>query len=167
MADATTIYIVRHGETDANLYNMIQGQTDVPLNESGLKQAELVGRRLRNFPFDVIYSSDLSRAAVTAKNIAGEREVILTKELREWNLGAWQGKYLSDIAVEFADETKGTHQCNSSGFGAIQEGRFEDSIDHILVYGASEGSVRTFKRFSKSYYASLSDHLPVFIDVKF
>ena len=104
MADATTVYIVRHGETDANLYNMIQGQTDVPLNESGLKQAELVGRRLRNFPFDVIYSSDLSRALITAKSIAGDREVITTKELREWNLGAWQGKYLSDIAVEFAEE---------------------------------------------------------------
>ncbi len=76
-------------------------------------------------------------------------------------------KHAHDIAVEFVDETKGTHQCNSSGFGPIQEGRFEDSIDHILVYGVSEGCVRTFRRFSESYYASLSDHLPVFIDVKF
>ena len=104
MSNLTTIFFVRHGETDANLYNKIQGQTDVPLNESGLKQAELIGKRLKDVHFDFIYSSDLSRAAVTAKNIAGEREVILTQELREWNLGAWQGKYLSDIAVEFAEE---------------------------------------------------------------
>ena len=76
-------------------------------------------------------------------------------------------QHAHDIAVDFADETKGTHLCNVSGFGPIVEGQFKDSIDHILVYGAERGSVRTFKRFSESYYASLSDHLPVFVDVEF
>lgn len=76
-------------------------------------------------------------------------------------------EHAHDIAVDFVDETKGTHQCDTSGFGPIRDGRFEDSIDHILVYGAEEGSVSTFNRFSENYYVSLSDHLPVYIDVKF
>ena len=76
-------------------------------------------------------------------------------------------KHAHDIAVDEVDDTKGTHQCDTSGFGPIRDGRFEDSIDHILVYGASEGAVRTFKRFSESYYVSLSDHLPVYVDVTF
>lgn len=123
MAETTTVYLVRHGETDANLHNMIQGQTDVPLNSSGLKQAELVGKRLRNFPFDVIYSSDLSRAAITAQSIAGEREVIYTQELREWNLGNWQGKYISDIAVIYPEEYRQFKErlsnCHPSGGESI------------------------------------------------
>ena len=104
MSNLTTIFFVRHGETDANLYNKIQGQTDVPLNESGLKQAELIGKRLKDVHFDFIYSSDLSRAAVTARNIAGTREVLYTEQLREWNLGHWQGKYLKDISLMHQDE---------------------------------------------------------------
>ncbi len=76
-------------------------------------------------------------------------------------------KHAHDIAIDEVDETKGTHQCDTSGFGPIRDGRFEDSIDHILVYGGSEDAVRTFKRFAEDYYVSLSDHLPVYIDVAF
>lgn len=76
-------------------------------------------------------------------------------------------EHAHDIAVDYVDETKGTHECNTSGFGPIRDGSFADSIDHILVYGASEGVIRTFNRFSESYYVSLSDHLPVYIDVAF
>ena len=63
MEAITTLYLVRHGETAANVTATLQGQSDVPLNENGLEQARLVGKRLRNTPFDAIWSSDLSRAA--------------------------------------------------------------------------------------------------------
>ena len=79
----TTIYLVRHGETEANVTNTLQGQSDVPLNANGVEQAQLAGRRLRSKPFDVIWSSDLSRAAVTAREIAGERTITYTPLLRE------------------------------------------------------------------------------------
>jgi broad specificity phosphatase PhoE len=100
----TTVYFVRHGQTAANATGTIQGQTDVPLDETGLKQAELVGARLKNFPFDVIYSSDLCRAAVTAGKIAGGRTVIRTPRLREWDLGHWQGVTISEIKLRFPEE---------------------------------------------------------------
>lgn len=56
------VYLVRHGETDANRDGIIQGQLNTPLNDIGRKQASLVGEALRDIPFDIAYSSDLDRA---------------------------------------------------------------------------------------------------------
>ena len=106
MNQYTTVYLVRHGETEANVTGTLQGQSDVLLNENGLKQAQLVGKRLREKHFDVIWSSDLSRAAVTAGEIAGERQVNLTPLLREWDLGDWVGLTWSQVAEKFPEESK-------------------------------------------------------------
>ena len=102
----TTIYLVRHGETEANVTNTLQGQSDVPLNANGVEQAQLAGRRLRSKPFDIIWSSDLSRAAVTAREIAGERTITYTPLLREWDLGDWVGLNWSEIAEKYPEEAK-------------------------------------------------------------
>lgn len=104
MEQTTTIYLVRHGETEANVTNTIQGQSDVPLNENGRLQARLAGERFGKMPFDVILSSDLSRAAVTARAIGGDREIIYTPELREWDLGAWVGMTLAECAEKYPQE---------------------------------------------------------------
>lgn len=91
------IVIVRHGETDYNLTNTIQGQTDVPLNATGLLQARLTAKRLEKEEFSFVYSSDLSRAVVTAETIAPGKEILCDSRLREWHLGDWQGKTLKEI----------------------------------------------------------------------
>ena len=57
------VYLVRHGETDANRQGIIQGQMDTPLNNRGMHQAKIVGEALRSIPFDIAYSSDLTRAS--------------------------------------------------------------------------------------------------------
>lgn len=57
------IYIVRHGETDANRMGVLQGQMDTQLNETGIAQAKMTAEALEKVPFLVAYSSDLSRAA--------------------------------------------------------------------------------------------------------
>lgn len=106
MMQPTILYFVRHGETDANTIDLIQGQRDVRLNENGMKQAETVGKRMQNMKFDCIYSSDLSRAAFTAECIANGRKVIYTPRLREWAFGTWEGKTLDEISVIYPDEFK-------------------------------------------------------------
>lgn len=89
-----TIYLVRHGETEWNVKKLIQGQKDIPLNEKGKKQAG----KLKKIKFDAIYSSDLKRAAETAKIIAGKRrlKIIKSTALRERYFGKFQGELFGD-----------------------------------------------------------------------
>jgi broad specificity phosphatase PhoE len=66
----TSIYLVRHGQTAWNKEEIFRGRTDVPLDETGLKQAELAGQYFKSMEIHAIYSSPLSRAWQTAQKIA-------------------------------------------------------------------------------------------------
>lgn len=95
------LILVRHGETDYNREGRFQGHLDIPLNELGLQQAELVAAVLRDEPFDAVYSSDLIRAYETAQVIARARKdgLPIHKEprLREIYLGELQGKTHDEV----------------------------------------------------------------------
>lgn len=66
------LLLVRHGQSTWNAIHRWAGQADPPLSEEGRRQARQLGRRLRPFPFGLVVSSDLSRAAETATVIAEE-----------------------------------------------------------------------------------------------
>lgn len=66
----TTITFVRHGNTDFNVEKRAQGHLDVPLNETGRKQAALVAQRLASEKWDVLITSDLLRARETTEEIS-------------------------------------------------------------------------------------------------
>ncbi|MCU0495421.1 MAG: histidine phosphatase family protein [Chloroflexaceae bacterium] len=104
----TTLYLIRHGETDWNMEGRWQGQTDVPLNSVGQRQAELLAARLRteDIYFDAIYSSDLARAYQTAWAVGAALAVPvqLLPPLREIDLGAWSGLTAPEIKSRFPDE---------------------------------------------------------------
>ena len=91
----TRFCLVRHGETDWNAEHRLQGHTDIDLNQHGLAQAEQMAHALKRIElqFDVLYTSDLRRAAKTAQAIEELFAVsaITDAELRERNLGALQG----------------------------------------------------------------------------
>ncbi len=101
-----TLFIFRHGETDWNKEGRFQGRFDIPLNETGRKQAE----RLREFfslnPVEVFLSSDLARARETAEIAKGELDVpvVLESRLRETNLGDAEGLTQEEVAVKFGPE---------------------------------------------------------------
>ena len=72
-----------------------------------------------------------------------------------------------DIAVEYADDSMGYHNCFGWGFDNFYlPNPFEDAIDHILVKDIQENSVKRFERYSPEYYLPLSDHSPAFIDIE-
>jgi probable phosphoglycerate mutase len=89
----TRICFIRHGETDWNVIKRIQGQTDLPLNETGRAQALAMAFNAGHHDFSAIYSSDLERARETAKMLAERRglEVRAMPQLRERHYGIFQG----------------------------------------------------------------------------
>jgi alpha-ribazole phosphatase len=98
---ATTIYLVRHGQTAWNTEQRFQGQVDVPLDELGLRQAAAVADWLHEskVPFAAVFSSNLSRAAVTAGTIADRLGLaaVSSAALQEINCGDWAGMTVSEV----------------------------------------------------------------------
>jgi alpha-ribazole phosphatase/probable phosphoglycerate mutase len=97
---ATTIWLVRHGQTQSNADGLFQGQLDVPLNDVGRRQARTVAGVLRDTIFDGVYSSDLSRCVQTAELIVGPSgtPVVQDSALRELHYGILQGTSIHEAA---------------------------------------------------------------------
>ncbi|MFH1972538.1 MAG: histidine phosphatase family protein [archaeon] len=94
------LIITRHGETEENKAGIIQGHLPGHLSETGIEQAKKVALRLKDEKIDFIYSSDLDRAANTAKEIAKfhpDVPIEFVKDLREKFLGEWQGKSKKEL----------------------------------------------------------------------
>ncbi len=88
------LLLTRHGQTDWNIEGKIQGQTDIELNETGIRQAETTREKLANEKIDIIISSPLKRARKTAEIIATGRDVpiIIDKGIEERYFGEFEGK---------------------------------------------------------------------------
>lgn len=86
-------YFIRHGETDWNHRNIIMGQSDIPLNELGTKQAIEARKLFKNIEFDNIYTSPLKRAFQTAEilNQDAKYSIIIKEGLKERKWGEKEG----------------------------------------------------------------------------
>ena len=100
---ATTIVLVRHGETDWNRDNRFQGHADPPLNETGRAQARVLASELSPQRFAAAYTSPLRRAAETAAILAGELhlEPRPDESLKEVDVGSWSGLTRTDVEERF------------------------------------------------------------------
>ena len=96
----------RHGQTVWNAEHRFQGQSDIPLDETGQAQAERAARLLAALRPDLIVSSDLARAAATAAALARLTglEVTLDKDLRERHGGRWEGLTDTEIRTRYPVE---------------------------------------------------------------
>ncbi len=99
------IYLIRHGESEANKIHQIQGHMNSPLSELGREQAKSAGEKLLadQITFDTIYSSDLSRAIETVQiitGILGVKDIIFDERLREMNLGDIEGKIFTELTED-------------------------------------------------------------------
>ncbi len=96
------VYLVRHGETLWNAARRIQGQSDSPLTEIGIRQAHLVAQRVRNQGITHIISSDLGRTQQTAKIIADACGLTMVTDprLRELNMGVLENRPIDSLTPE-------------------------------------------------------------------
>ncbi len=96
----------RHGRTTWNAEQRFQGQTDIDLDEIGLRQAEHAAATLSRLDPSILVSSDLSRARATASALAAVTglEVRTDERLRETFAGVWQGMTRTEIEAQFGNE---------------------------------------------------------------
>ena len=101
-----TLIIWRHGETDHNASGIWQGQLDTALSDKGREQALIAATVLATYNPSVIVSSDLQRAADTARSLASRvgLQVRYDERFREIHAGLWQGMTTGDVAEQFPAE---------------------------------------------------------------
>ena len=102
----TRICMVRHGETAWNAEGRVQGQLDIPLNETGRAQARATAKALAGQDFTAIYCSDLMRVRQTAEPSARRLAlpVVYTAELRERHYGMFETLTYVEVREKFPTE---------------------------------------------------------------
>lgn len=107
MTEVTRVIAIRHGETTWNVDTRIQGHMDIPLNDTGRRQAERMALALADEPITAIYASDLARAWETAQYLgrALGLEVRREKGLRERGFGDFEGKTFAEIEALLPDQS--------------------------------------------------------------
>jgi len=95
----TSIYLVRHGQTAWNKEEIFRGRTDVPLDETGLRQAELAGQYFKGMKIHGIFASSLSRAWQTAEKVAEfhDLKVQPLEGILDMSFGNWEGRPHQEI----------------------------------------------------------------------
>lgn len=101
----TKLYMVRHGETEWNKVSKVQGRTDIELSDKGIKQAQLLAKRLACEDINFVYSSSLKRALRTAEIAAEHKKcrIVKSDKYHEICLGPWEGMTINEIKEKFSE----------------------------------------------------------------
>lgn len=135
----TTLYLIRHGEAEGNVFRRLQGQYDSLITPNGRKQIAALEERFRDIHIDAVYSSDLTRTCITAGAIYKPKGLPLRTDprLREIGVGVWENKpfgYLDHIDHErnyaFSHSPK-TWSVEGSETYDIYTGRFITALREI------------------------------------
>lgn len=135
------ISLIRHGETDWNVEQRIQGHTDIPLNATGMRQAQQRAKTLQHEPFDACFSSDLSRAHQTAQALIEGRSIPLHLDtrLRERRHGPLEGLRVHEYHAIDAEQRKRLVESPE----AVVERLFSffDEVSHSNILIVTHGGV--------------------------
>lgn len=127
------IYLLRHAEIDRSSPRRFLGQSDLPLNDNGIKQALRIGDALAPFSFTRIYASPLKRAMQTAMLVAGcaPDDIEPVDAFSEINLGDWEGLTVAEVQQRFPSgyEERGR---DLAGYRPTKGESFTDLADRAL-----------------------------------
>lgn len=136
MSDPVRLLLARHGQTEWHSDNRYVSTTDIGLTETGYEQARTLARRAERESVDLVLSSPLTRALLTAKPAAAacNLEPQTDERLRELDFGGWEGRTLSEIREEDPESVR----------------RFEESAEHGFPGGEPlhEGADRVIEVFA-------------------
>ena len=146
----TEIILIRHGETEWNSQQRMQGHSNSDLSSVGQAQIQALGQWMKNVPFDLIYSSDSLRAKQTAEAITqfSGHDLQFDQRLREKNLGVFEG-LTSEEARErhpevfrlfktagskyVIDEGESTQQLQDRALEIVEEIRIKHPEERVLM----------------------------------
>ena len=102
----TKLIIVRHCQALGNLERFFQGRIDSDITQTGRAQIGAVAELLSAEPIDIMYTSTLKRARLTAEgiNVYHEVPLLIDERLSEINAGSWEGMLITEIAKNYPDE---------------------------------------------------------------
>jgi 2,3-bisphosphoglycerate-dependent phosphoglycerate mutase len=128
----TRLLLVRHGQTDWNRDRRFQGHADPPLNDTGRLQARTLADELAAEPIAAVYSSDLRRAADTARIIARSKGLPVRQlaALREVDVGEFSGLTLAEIDARWPD-AQGRYE--TRGYGWVTGESYETMASRVLT----------------------------------
>jgi alpha-ribazole phosphatase len=133
------LWLIRHGETEANVAGLYSGHTPTPLTPKGLAQAQILGKLLSEVPFDRVWCSALERAQQTAGRVLERREITIetTPLLNEMFFGDWEMRHHRDLTREdpqnyaaWCNDWQNAIPTNGEGFQAFSA-RIEQVIAHL------------------------------------
>lgn len=178
--DITTIYVIRHGESEGNIHahnnpdTIFTDETEYgsPLTEKGKEQARLVSQRLEDLDFAAIFSSDLIRAKETAEIVAKPHglSVVTNNTIRERNWGAQMSKSIRSEIEEAVkalnEEERLAHRYfpdGETGLEAIK--RFTNFLEEIVpAYKGQKIAVVNHGNIMRSFLVKIGfakyDELP-------
>lgn len=149
------LLLARHGETDYNRQWRYQGRTDLELSQVGQRQVERLRRRLSRESIDVIYTSNLKRAAETAGTIARGRDlrVVPRENLAEIDFGRFEGMTYDEIVESYPDWQPSDYNFTAYGGESLEqlsqrirafakELRSDNPTDTDILIIAHSGSLR-------------------------
>ena len=125
------IYIVRHGQTEWNKLGKNQGQTDISLNDEGRRQAYELKEILKEYKFDLVFSSPLKRAKETAQIIA-DGKIIKDKRLKERCNGRLEGKTKEEIKKLVNTENIYTDNVVGKSLGIESSEHIQNRVNRFL-----------------------------------
>lgn len=124
------LFMIRHGQTTANLDGVYSGQTDVMLTEQGKAQAEALRPKLAKYSFDQVWSSDLTRAAETQRLAIPGVEGNRTALLREIDVGELAGQSITAVREKYGDLRGDYSPFGGESYGQLT-GRVRKFLDQL------------------------------------
>jgi alpha-ribazole phosphatase len=134
----TELYIVRHGETDANIRMACLGHKDVPLNENGVEQVQHLAKKLIDVEFDAVYTSPLTRAIDTATPLKKKANMTMSYGLIERDYGIWDDMTFDEIQEQYPEQYREWHenwidfQIPEGESAAMVQARVNEIMDKIV-----------------------------------